>query len=115
RIVLTLTAAFYLLGVLALTPWTNHPRDLSESISTGSTMSINSRTCGFPLIGAGSLPRPTLWILILFMLIGGSPAGAAGGMKITAPFHLWHGVRRALSGQFSLRITGIAAVWVIGY
>jgi Trk-type K+ transport system membrane component len=49
------------------------------------------------------------------MLIGAAPGGSGGGMKVTALFHLFRGVRRSLRREVGLRITGIAGTWVAGY
>ena len=119
RIVLALLAGTYIFGVLALSPWkleeNYRPENGTETIATGSALSIDSRTCGLPLATIGSLSRPAQWVLIVMMMIGAAPAGTAGGMKVTAMFHGWRGTRRALRREGGMRITGIAATWIVGY
>jgi trk system potassium uptake protein TrkH len=46
--------------------------------------SITARTAGFNTVDIGSLSAPSLFILTLLMLIGGSPGSAAGGIKTIA-------------------------------
>jgi trk system potassium uptake protein len=43
--------------------------------------SITARTAGFSTVDIGSLSGPSLFVLLLLMLIGGSPGSVAGGMK----------------------------------
>jgi trk/ktr system potassium uptake protein len=45
--------------------------------------SISSRTAGFNTIDLGLVATPTLYFLILLMIIGASPGGAGGGIKTT--------------------------------
>jgi trk system potassium uptake protein TrkH len=111
-VVLALMAACYLVGLLALTKWSPH---FTASLATGSALSIDARTGGLPLASAASLARASQWILILLMLVGGAPGGAAGGLKVTALFHAWRGTRRALAGEVGARVTGIAATWITAY
>jgi Trk-type K+ transport system membrane component len=68
-----------------------------------------------PITAPASLSRPVQWFLILLMTLGAAPAGAAGGMKLTAIFHAWRGTRRALRRESGLRVTGIAATWIFAY
>jgi trk system potassium uptake protein len=43
--------------------------------------SITARTAGFSTVDIGAMSAPSQFILIILMLIGGSPGSAAGGMK----------------------------------
>ncbi|MDO4414057.1 MAG: potassium transporter TrkG [Erysipelotrichaceae bacterium] len=45
--------------------------------------SVTLRTAGFATISFGRCTRPLLLIMCVYMLIGGSPGGTAGGMKTT--------------------------------
>lgn len=45
--------------------------------------SVTARTAGFNTINIGSLSNPTLFILIILMFIGASPASCGGGIKTT--------------------------------
>jgi trk system potassium uptake protein TrkH len=110
-VVLSFTAAIYLIGVIALLPW-HWSADVATKLGSASTLSLDSRTAGLPFVTISALSRPAQWVLIVLMLIGASPAGAGGGMKVTALFHLYRGTRSALNQERALRITGIAWAWV---
>ena len=114
RIVLLLSAVIYLVGLVALMPW-GGSSSFADMLASGSVFSIDSRTCGLPVAAVSALPRAGYWAMILLMMIGAAPAGTAGGMKITALYHGWRGTRRALRRETGLRITGIAATWIIVY
>ena len=45
--------------------------------------SVTLRTAGFATVSFGMCTRPLLLIMCVYMLIGGSPGGTAGGMKTT--------------------------------
>ena len=113
RVVLAISAALYLMGLILLTPWGR--ADLATVLAAGSGLSIDSRSAGLPLYALGSLSRVSQWVLIVLMLIGAAPGSAGGGMKVTALFHLFRGTKRALNRQPGLRITGIAAVMIVSY
>ncbi len=119
RVVLSLMAAMYLIGVLLLSPWgmrgEDGSLDLAGTLASGSVFSINSRTCGLPLASPSSLSRVSQWLLMVFMMIGAAPAGSGGGMKVTALYHAWQEKRRALRREPGLRINGIAGAWMIIY
>jgi trk system potassium uptake protein len=116
--VLMLLALMYVLGTVALAPWKYE--DLTTGLTaTGvarsSTMSLNSRTCGLPLASMADMSRGAQWLVVTLMLIGAAPGGVAGGMKITALFHVFRGMRRAWRSEPGLRITAVAAAWIAGY
>ena len=113
RIVLAISAALYLIGLIFLTPWLR--THVSTAVAAGSALSLDGRSVGFPLYALGTLPRVSQWVLIVLMLIGAAPGGAGGGMKVTSLFHLVRGTRRALARERGLRITGIAAVMISSY
>ena len=50
---------------------------------TAMFQSVTLRTAGFSTVNIGACTRPVLIIMCLYMLIGGSPGGTAGGMKTT--------------------------------
>jgi trk system potassium uptake protein TrkH len=118
-IVLALLAAAYILGVALLSPWWQHAgadtTTFASKLASGSALAIDSRSTGFPLVSIANLSRPQQWLLIGFMLIGAAPASAAGGMGVTVLHHFFRGAARALKRQPGLRITGIAAIWIVIY
>jgi trk system potassium uptake protein TrkH len=73
--------------------------------------SISARTAGFHTVEVGSLsPAGVLWMCVL-MTIGGSPGGAAGGMKVTTLAVLvlaaWQVLRRRDDNEGSGRNVGL--------
>jgi len=54
-----------------------------EQFLTAYFHSISARTAGFNTLDLGLVMPPTLYFLILLMIIGGSPGSAAGGIKTT--------------------------------
>lgn len=120
RTVLVLAAGFYLLGFALLAglhlavraPQSAGGRDVGHTLALASTFAVNSRTTGLPLELAGAFSRPAQWVLIALMVVGGSPAGTAGGIKTTAVYHLFSGFRNALRRRAVPRAFGIAGCWV---
>lgn len=84
--------------------------------------SITSRTAGFNTVVMSDIAPLTMQVLILLMLIGGSPGGTAGGVRTTvfavAIGHLWSQLRSSGRGMvvFNRRIpaeTGSQALGLI--
>ena len=113
-VVLALCAGVYLIGVAVLSPW-GHAGGFSGAVATGSALSLDTRSAGFPLTSITDLSRAQQWLLIIFMLIGAAPAATSGGLNVTALFHAFRGTRRALKREPGLRITGVAATWIALY
>jgi trk system potassium uptake protein TrkH len=44
---------------------------------------VTARTAGFNTLPTGALAPVTMWLLMLLMLVGGSPGSTAGGIKTT--------------------------------
>ena len=53
--------------------------------------------------------------LMLLMVVGGSPAGTAGGLKTTTLVRLVRGARGAMAGRAVTRAFGIALAWAAAY
>ena len=105
KIVLTTTAALFILGVLGIaigelmpyvytytqqgvTAHVERPADFSimrvaQILADSSFMSISSRTAGFYSINTQDLHPTGHLVLISLMLVGGSPGSTAGGVKTT--------------------------------
>jgi trk system potassium uptake protein TrkH len=123
RTVLVLAASFYIVGALAIalldraqaTPnpagWT----DWRVAAATGSVFALNARTAGLPFEFAAALARPAQWVLVVLMIVGGSPGGTAGGLKTTTVWRLFGGVRDSLAGRYVTRSFGVAACWAALY
>ena len=118
RVVIGMTAWLYLATLvvcflLQAIDRTDEP--LVPLIGSSSVAALNTRTLGFPIPFAQDFPTTVQWVLILSMIIGGSPGGTAGGTKTTTYVRIWHGVRAALRGEPAGRPFGLAAVWLGTY
>lgn len=112
RIVLFATGVLLSAGTafLCAVEWTNPgtlgPMEPSEKLLAGFFQSAIARTAGFNSIDIAAM-HPVSWLgLDVLMLIGGGPAGTAGGLKVTT---------FAVLGFIAYtEITGGAAVNVLG-
>jgi Trk-type K+ transport system membrane component len=130
RLVLSLTAGVYVCGVAALlitdsrftavlrtlvTTQMADPekhdawRQVGNYFISASTLCIESRSAAFAT--ASGLPRATNFVLMLLMAIGASPAGTAGGLKLTTFHVLWRGIRQAFRGERLQPMAGFAIAW----
>jgi trk system potassium uptake protein TrkH len=85
RIVLSVSAALIILGMLAILLF---ERYASGTGSAGNTsvlgalfQSVTARTAGFNTVDISALSASSKFILIVLMFIGGSPGSTAGGIK----------------------------------
>lgn len=58
-------------------------RPFGESLLGVSFQSISARTAGFNTLDFATLREPTLFAVMFLMLIGASPGGCGGGLKVT--------------------------------
>jgi trk system potassium uptake protein TrkH len=84
----------------------------AAAVASSSVAAINSRTAGIHFEDAYLYPRAMQWILIVFMVIGASPASTGGGIKTTTVYALFRGTRDLLAGRNPGRAFGIAMSWV---
>jgi trk system potassium uptake protein TrkH len=67
------------------------------SVLTALFHSVTARTAGFNTVDMGVIGPVTVHILVLLMIIGGSPGGTAGGVRTTvfaaASVHIWNLIR----------------------
>ncbi len=68
--------------------------------------SVTLRTAGFNSIDLTEVRSATLSLMLLWMFIGGSPGGTAGGVKTTTIAVLVISVVQAIRGQWTLEIFG---------
>lgn len=61
--------------------------------------SVTLRTAGFATISIGRCTRPMLLLMCVYMLIGGSPGGTAGGMKTTTVAVLYNSAVNTLKDK----------------
>lgn len=94
QMVIIVTAGLLVLsiGMNVLFEWNNPGTfgELDPSIRWMALLfqSVTTRTAGFSTIDQGALHEGTAFMTCLFMFIGGSPAGTAGGVKTTTVFML---------------------------
>jgi trk system potassium uptake protein TrkH len=72
---------------------------IAERLQNAWFQSITLRTAGFNSIDMVALQPPTLTLMMLWMFIGGSPGGTAGGVKTTTVSLLVLSVVRAVQGR----------------
>jgi trk system potassium uptake protein TrkH len=72
---------------------------LWEKFQISFFQSVTLRTAGFNTINLTLFNPHTLYILIMFMFIGGSPGSTAGGIKTTSLAILVQSIRSTLKGQ----------------
>ena len=88
KIVLITTASLLIFGALFL--YLLEIKNPAHHNSHGITLleaffqSVTARTAGFNTIVIDKLTNPSLFLLIVLMFIGGSPASTAGGVKTTS-------------------------------
>ncbi len=88
-LVLAGTAVLLPLGALAIgvlewsNPGTLGTLDPGARVLTSVFHSVQTRTAGFNAVDIGQLRPETLLVMDVLMLIGGGPAGTAGGIKLT--------------------------------
>lgn len=89
KVVLNTTFYLILIGTLLflviefLNPNTISDNNFFEKILISLFQSVTLRTAGFSTVNIGLCMRATCLFMLVFMLIGGSPGGTAGGMKTT--------------------------------
>ena len=87
KIVLTMTAVLILSGAAAVflleynNPATLGTLSFFEKMQASFFQSVTTRTAGFFTVDQAALRESTALISSIFMFIGGSPAGTAGGVK----------------------------------
>lgn len=138
KLVLRLTAVAYAVGVVGLLAsndrfWTDLAAavrgwrsaggdappgwaiELRSLFLSSAALSVESRSAGFPSVAVNSLPRATNWVLALLMAVGASPAGTAGGLKVTTLYLLGRGLRQALRGERLPPVFGFAVAWAAAF
>ncbi len=82
-VILLVGGTVYLTAVEWSNPATLGPLDWPSKILVGFFQSVQARTAGFDSVDMGALDSASLLGTDILMLIGGGPAGTAGGIKIT--------------------------------
>ncbi|MBN1348507.1 hypothetical protein JXJ21_03795 [candidate division KSB1 bacterium] len=102
---LVLWMTMTLIGTGALLFFILESRNSIENLPWGAKLltslfqSITARTAGFNTINLGLLSNPCLFILMVLMFIGASPASCAGGIKVTTAAIIIAVVKARFSNQ----------------
>jgi trk system potassium uptake protein TrkH len=108
QIKLALTTSLLLLGsgAFAVTAieWNNTLAGLSffDRLHNGWFQSVTLRTAGFNSIDIAAVHAPVLTLMMVWMFIGGSPGGTAGGIKTTTAALLMLAVGAAIRGRWDV-------------
>jgi len=112
KMVLTGTIFLILFGTLLFlwieyeNPKTIGNMSLFDKIVNSMFQSVTLRTAGFNSIDQLTMHDASKGVGILLMLVGGGPAGTAGGLKITTVFTLLLAARAYLRGKFETEAFG---------
>jgi trk system potassium uptake protein TrkH len=63
-------------------------------------------TVGFDTIPIGRLSQASLFLIVLLMIVGASPAGTGGGLKTTTFTALWGVIRSSILGRQKVTFWG---------
>lgn len=112
KLVLSGTVLLIVLGTIAFlwieydNPNTIGGMNLFEKILNSMFQSVTLRTAGFNTIDQLTLQDASKGVGIMLMLVGGGPAGTAGGLKITTILTLLLAARAYIRGQFETEAFG---------
>jgi trk system potassium uptake protein TrkH len=113
KLVLVVTGLLIVGGTISLLllEWAN-PKTLGDlpvvdKILVGAFHAVSARTAGFNTIDLSLLGNASLYLIVIFMFIGGSPGGTAGGIKTTTfgiiGVFVWTTLRRRGDVEFFWR------------
>ncbi|MDD4851513.1 MAG: potassium transporter TrkG [Gemmiger sp.] len=111
KIVLTTTALllivpflFLLLYEMQLPQWAGLP--LGEKILGALFQTVTARTAGFNTLNLGMFSHSSILLMILLMVVGGSPGSTAGGFKTTSLATVYLSVRSTLKRKSGIQVFG---------
>lgn len=103
RLVLVMTGALLVVGfVVVLIVEPSHSlqgTDAKTKLCVAMFHSVTPRTAGFNTVDMAKLGAPTVFMTIVFMIIGGSPGGTAGGVKTSTVGIMFASVIATLRGR----------------
>jgi trk system potassium uptake protein TrkH len=106
RLVLVVTAILVVAGtglILATEYWLWKGPENGGRVITAFFHSVTTRTAGFNTVSMSQIGPLTVQVMIILMLIGGSPGGTAGGLRTTVGAigiaHLWSMLRSSRRGM----------------
>lgn len=90
------------------TEWTNTLQGLPfwDKLNNAWFLSVTLRTAGFNSVNIGALQPATITLMIIWMFIGGSPGGTAGGIKTTTVTVLVMALVSAVRGRWIVTVSG---------
>lgn len=112
KIALVMTAALILggLAIFLVLEWSNPetlgPMTVPQKILAALFQSVTLRTCGFNSINQAGLTELSKIVSSIFMFIGGSPAGTAGGIKTVTLGVILISMYSALQGKNRMEAFG---------
>lgn len=108
KIVLIMTVSLLLSGMLftLLFEYNNALKDLSFSNKLMASLfnSVTLRTAGFFTIDNSILRNSSKIFMSLYMIVGGSPGGTAGGFKTTTLFMMLYAIYSELKGRVNMHL-----------
>ncbi|MDO4543110.1 MAG: potassium transporter TrkG [Clostridia bacterium] len=108
RMVVLASAALILIGwaLFLILEWGRAYANLpaGEKVLAGLFQSVTLRTAGFSTVSQATLSEPSKFVSIIWMLIGGSPAGTAGGIKTTTVVVLFLAVRAMMKNRAEITV-----------
>jgi trk system potassium uptake protein TrkH len=97
-------------GYLTIVEWSNPatlgPLDWPSKLLVGFFQSVQARTAGFNSVDTGAMTSASLLGTDILMLIGGGPAGTAGGIKITTFGVLFFIILAEVRGDTAVNVFG---------
>ncbi|KAF0226890.1 MAG: potassium transporter [Erysipelotrichaceae bacterium] len=82
-VILIASGMLLIFGIEFTNPDSLAPLDFGSKLMSSLFQSVTLRTAGFATLNIGLLRPATQMIMIVYMFIGGSPGGTAGGIKTT--------------------------------
>ena len=108
KIVFIMTGSLLLSGMLLTfgLEYNNALKDLNfgDKLMASLFNSVTLRTAGFFTIDNSILKNPSKIFMSVYMLIGGSPGGTAGGLKTTTIFMLIYAVYSEIEGRVNMHL-----------
>jgi trk system potassium uptake protein TrkH len=95
---------FFLIYEFQLPQWAG--LSASQKVWAALFQSVTPRTAGFNTVNLALLSEPSVLILILLMLVGGSPGSTAGGFKTTTLATVFLSVRSTLNRKDGIQAFG---------
>jgi trk system potassium uptake protein TrkH len=110
KLVLIATVALLFSGTalfLAL-EWNASLKELSfmDKVHNAWFQSVITRTAGFNSVDMNALTKPSFYVMMLLMFVGGSPGGTAGGIKTTTFMVLLFTAANIIRGRLEVQMFG---------